>query len=493
MNRPDFQLGRVALSGGLLTGLAQAIKIAVSFISVVVMARLLVPEDFGLVASISPLLAFVGLFSNLGLQQAIVQRPTITHDHLNQLFWITMLVGVVASAIVIASAPLAAGFYGDERIRGLMMLAAVPMLLGGLSAVPLSLLNRNLRFGALALNEVLIAVGGFLCAVIAALAGLGYWSLIIGGIGSAVISVLAAWRAAPWMPGRPTLRVQSELLSFGMNLTGFNLVNFFSRHLDTILIGRFAGIEPLGYYDRAYKLLMFPLQNVSQPLSRLMLPLLSRIQQDKPRFRSVYLQTNWALGLLMMPGIAAATMTAHEVIGLFFGERWLPVAPIFAWLGIAGFSQVVTTTNGWIFICQGRTKEMFRTGIFTAATTIASFIVGLQWGVVGLAAAYAITAYTLRIPVLVAVLHRIGPVRAGDFAAILLVFGAAAGLSWTALEFLVKPLLAGHNLGTLVAAGAINYIFALACVLTYKPSREVLRTTFRSLQRALAQRADRKG
>ncbi|TIV14664.1 MAG: lipopolysaccharide biosynthesis protein, partial [Mesorhizobium sp.] len=370
-NPPLPQFGRVALRGGLVTAGAQGFKMVIQFLSVIILARLLLPEDFGLVASVGPIVAFVGLLQNLGLQQALVQRKDISDRQLNQVFWISALVGLGSAVVVAALAPAIAGFYGDQRMLGITVASALPLLLGSIAAVPLALMNRHLQFGQLAFNDVITAAAGLVAAAIAAWAGMGYWSLVLGPAVAAVVALGAAWLVVRWTPSRPDFRVESEILSFGANLTGFNLVNFFSRNLDNILIGKYSGAIELGYYDRAYKLLLFPLQNITQPLTRVMVPLLSRIHEDKVRFRDLYVRTNWMLAAVTMPGIAALTLTSEQVVALLFGPRWTAVAPIFAWLGIASLMQSVSSTTGWIFICQGKTKAMFQWGAYSSLTTVA--------------------------------------------------------------------------------------------------------------------------
>lgn len=476
MNAVPGQFGRIALRGGLLTGGAQAIKMAVQFLSVVVLARLLAPEDFGLVASVGPIVAFVGLFQNLGLQQAVIQRGEIDQRQLNQVFWVSALVGLCCTAIVAALAPAVATFYGDARMAGITLAAAVPLLFGSLAALPLALMNRHLKFGQLAVNDVITAVAGLLATVGSAYAGLGYWSLVLGPAFAAVVALLAAWRVARWTPDRPELRLDRDILSFGANLTGFNLVNFFARNLDTVLIGKFSGAAELGYYDRAYKLLLFPLQNITQPLTRLMIPLLSRIQDDKARFRKIYMETNWLLAAVTAPGIAALTLTSAQVVGALFGERWLPVAPIFAWLGIASLTQPISNTTGWIFICQGKTRTMFRWGLYSSAVTVAAFVVGMQWGAVGVAAAYAISGYVLRIPVLAVLLHRVGPVTAGDFLTVQGLFVVSALLAWLAFQSLPGALI-GADLIAIAIALVLNYTIAFILALLLPQSRKALATT----------------
>ncbi|ASY65353.1 GumJ protein (plasmid) [Sinorhizobium sojae CCBAU 05684] len=487
MNEETLQFGRLALRGGLVTGGAQAVRMAIQFISVVVLARLLAPEDFGLVASVSPIVAFVGLFQNLGLQQAVIQRKEIGERQLNQVFWISALVGLACTLAVVALSPAVATFYGDPRMTAITVAAALPLLLGSLASLPLALMNRHLKFGQLALNDVCAAVVGLLVTAVAAWLGMGYWSLVIGPAASAAVALLAAWLSTRWIPGRPEFRIDRDIISFGANLTGFNLVNFFSRNLDNILIGKFAGPAELGYYDRAYKLLLFPLQNITQPLSRVMIPLMSRIQEDKARFRDIYLRINWLLAIVTMPGIAALTLAAEPTVGILFGEKWLPVAPIFAWLGIASLMQPVSSTTGWIFICQGETKTMFRWGIYSSLTTVLSFAVGLKWGAVGVAAAYAVSGYLLRVPVLAWLLQRLGPVSAGDFLLVQSLFLGSALVAWLGYGLLPKALTGTSDILALGSAIALNYAVALVFALALSPPRQVLLDVFKRGLSALRQ------
>ncbi|MGF7007615.1 lipopolysaccharide biosynthesis protein [Aminobacter sp. BE322] len=476
-------LGRIALRGGVFTAGAQAAKMVIQLLSVVILARLLVPEDFGLVASVGPIVAFVGLFQNLGLQQAVIQRPQIDQAQLNRVFWISALAGLFCTAAVAALSPAVSAFYGDARMTGITLAAALPLLFGSLAALPLALMNRHLQFGQLAINDVLTAAASLVAAVAAAYAGLGYWSLVIGPAVGTLVTLLGAWWATRWQPGRPDVKVDREILSFGANLTGFNLVNFFSRNLDNILIGKFSGPIELGYYDRAYKLLLFPLQNINQPLSRLMVPLLSRIQDDKPRFRNLYLRTNWLLAAITVPGIAALTIAAEPVVSILFGERWLPVAPIFAWLGIAGLMQPVSSTTGWIFICQGKTRTMFRWGIYSALTTVLSFVVGLKWGAVGVAAAYAISGYVLRLPVLAVLMQRVGPVSSIDFLMVQALLIVAAAVAWIGYGYLPETLVAQSNIVAAASAAILSYAVALIFMLAVPQSRRALAEAWKTIAR----------
>jgi O-antigen/teichoic acid export membrane protein len=437
------------------------------------------------VAAVGPLVVFVGLFQNMGLQQAVVQRREITAAQLNQVFWVSTGLGLACTVVVVILSPAVAAFYDDPRLTAITAATALPLLIGSFAALPLALMNRNLQFGQLAANDVLSAAAGFIVTALAAYLGLGYWSLTIGPVVSVAVVLFAAWWVTGWLPGRPVFRVEKDLLSFGANLTGFNLVNFFARNLDNILIGKYRGPIELGYYDRGYKLLLFPLQNITQPLARVMIPLMSRMQDDKPRFRDVYMRTNWLLAFVTVPGIAALTCAALPVVTLLFGEKWLAVAPIYAWLGIAGLVQPVANTTGWIFICQGRTKDMFHWGIYASLTTVAAFVIGLQWGAVGVAAAYAIVGYVLQMPVLALMLQRVGPVSAIDFLMLQGLFLASSALAFLGYHLAAQQGLLSSDLVAIAVAIVLNYGAALAFAMLVPSSRRALFSSITTIRGSL--------
>jgi O-antigen/teichoic acid export membrane protein len=214
-----------------------------------------------------------------------------------------------------------------------------------------------------------------------------------------------------------------------------------------------------------------------------MVPLLSRIHDDKARFRDIYVRTNWMLAAVTMPGIAALTLTSDQIVGLLFGAGWAPVAPIFAWLGIASLVQSVSSTTGWIFICQGKTKTMFHWGIYSSLTTVAAFLVGLHWGAVGVAAAYAISGYVLRVPVLAVLVHRVGPVTATDFLLMQGLFIASSVLAWFLYLWLPASLTGQSDLLAVFLALALNYGIGLVFMLAVPQSRRALFTTLSNAAR----------
>lgn len=432
---PTTDLRRRVTRGALHTGAAQAVRMATQFGSAVLLSRLLAPPDIGLMAMAWPIFAFALLFQELGLTQAVVQKATITYGELNTLFWINLSASAVLGLALAAAGPLATAFYADGRAGLLTSAMSLSVLIAGLGAQPGAILNRRMAFGQLALIDAAGAVAGLAVSVAWALVAPNYWALYAGLIANTLFTTAGQWRAAAWTPSRPRLTGGwRDLLQFGAGLTGFNIANFFARNLGSILIGRYQGNAALGLYDRAYKLLLFPLQQINGPLARVSVPALARLVEEPDRYRNAYLRTLTQALLLSLPGVAFMTAMAGDLIPALLGEKWREVAPIFAALGFAGFLQPLNNTAGWLFMSQGRAQEYMRWGFVTAVTAIAAFVAGLPFGPFGVAAAYAASEY-VRTPMLWWYIGRRGPVRARDVARCATPHVAGVAASYAALAW----------------------------------------------------------
>jgi O-antigen/teichoic acid export membrane protein len=452
-----------ALRGGMIIGSAQLIRIGLQFVSVVALSRLLTPQDFGLVACVYPVISFVSLFQDLGYGQAIVQRREISQEQISSIFWITVALGLASALFAAIFSPAVAWFFHDSRLVLLTISASVSLLFGSLAAVPNGLLNRRLNYRGLAVSDAVAAASALTCAIVSALLGARYWSLIIASVAGTFLTAVGYWSFARWKPdGLSTKLVDKEIGIFGANLTGFTFVSYFSRNLDNVLIGRRLGTVALGYYDRAFKLLSFPIQHLNAPLYSVMTPLLSRVQDDKPRFRAMFLRGAGQLTLFIVPVMAALVSVSHDFVILAFGARWELVAPIFFYLGIVGMVQPLTNATGWILIAQGRTDVMFRLGIITSLITVGSFFVGLHFGgAVGLAAAYAVAESLLKAPIQYAVLHRVGPVTAGDLCRLQLPLLLAAAVTLTVVNYVFRGYLGMHGVPLIASALAFSCVSAI--------------------------------
>jgi O-antigen/teichoic acid export membrane protein len=478
------ELKRRSVRGGAITFSSQGCTFALQTASTVVLARLLTPADFGLIAMVTAVIGFLRLFSHLGLSMATVQKAEITRDQVSTLFWINTAFGAMVALLVVSCAPLVAWFYGDPRLAPVTMVLGSAFILGGMTVQHAAMLNRNMRFLAIGVVEVISTATGIAAAIIAGLAGAGYWSLVFLPLVTAATSMLGTWIAFPWIPGRPKRGVGTRsMLRFGGNITAFNTVNYFARNADNILIGKFLGSTALGFYSKAYGLLMLPISQVRAPLFRVAIPTLSRLQSDPERYRSYYVKMLQILAFITFPMVMFLGGFADEIILLVLGPQWTPAAPIFTILAFAAFLQPVDSTSGIVMTTRGLTTRYFRLGSTVAVVLVASFVIGLPWGVTGVALSYTIANYLLHVPCLYWAFHGT-PIRMRDFfgallvplcaAVILLVASKAAFSLATELPLIPALLLAS-------LAGAAAYGLAFFCLPGGRQLLKSFRTTAKML------------
>jgi PST family polysaccharide transporter len=421
------------LRGIVFVAVAQVVRISVQFVSVIVLSRLLTPKDFGVIAMISPLISFVNLLQGMGLASAIANSRQVTYSQLSTVFWINAGISAALCALVAVSAPLAGAFYDEPAVVGPMMAMAVLIFIAGLGSQHTALINRQMRFGQGALVDASSSILALAVGIGVAVVWPTPWALVSSLIAASFVSMLGGWWVTRWRPGRPaSLKEVASFLHFGRGITGFQLANFFARNLDNILIGRYAGAVELGLYDRAYKLLLLPVQQSLGPVSRVLLPVLSRLADDPGRYRLAYTRAVQQILLCIIPGVVWLLINAQTVIPTLLGEQWVASVPIFQWLGYCALIQPLSATTGWLFISQHRTDEFAAWGIFVAITCVAAFVAGLPWGAIGVAAAYTLSEIFLRLPVVIWLIGRKGPISAGTLCRLIwpnaVANAAAAGL-----------------------------------------------------------------
>jgi len=420
-------LKRKTVRGGLYTGLAQAIQIGVQLAAIPILSRLLPPEAFGLVAMVTALSAFAGMFVDVGLSMATMQRAHITPAQVSNLFWISTLLGASVGALFAVVAPAIAWFYSEPRLQPITWAICPSFVLAGLTMQHNALLRRAMQFRSLAVIQVLAVLLGYSVAIAWAWWYQNYWALVIFPLATALVRLLGTWAACRWQPGLPRRGTGSwDMLRFGGYLTGFSLTNYFSRNADNILIGWYWGATPLGFYDRAYKLLMFPLQNINGPLTSVTVPALSRVINEPAKYRHAYLTMLESLLIVTAPLTAFVFVARDLIVRVLLGPEWSDAIPIFAWLGLGAFCQPLTHTLGWLLISQDRTREMFEWSVFASIVSVISFAVGLPWGPVAVAACYVVANALIHMPTLIYWATRSGPVRARD---LLEVVGLPAGVA----------------------------------------------------------------
>jgi PST family polysaccharide transporter len=480
-------MGRKALGGAVYTGAAQALTVLFTMLSTIVVARILSPSDYGVIAMAAPITNFIMLFQNLGLAQAVIQARTVSPAQLNGLFWVNIAAsGVIAITFLLIS-PLVGWFYGDARAGYIVAASAATVLVGGTVLQHQALINRELRFRALSIATAAMVTANFAATVVAALLLRSYWALWLGSFAGVVVNAIVLWSLNPW---RPSLTISMggtrEMLKFGAGVTGFNLFNFISRNLDNVLIAQAWGSTAVGLYDRAYKLMMFPIQNINGPVSQVMLPILSRLNQEPARFRRAFVMAAQAIQLAAIPGMAVAVASSDDLIPFLLSDRWAAAAPIFFWLGLNALIQPLANSAGWLFVASGRTGALMWWGAVSSALTVLSFVIGLKWGPVGVAIAYFIGA-AMRTPFLYHIAVRGTSVRAGDFYRMQLLSLASAGAIFALtrvvmIEFSIVP--------TLCIALPSAYLLAFAAQGASKSGRDLFSTCWDFLSDKISRKSE---
>lgn len=470
---PVAAFGGIALRGALQTGLGQIVQMGSQFLSVILLSRLLEPGDFGVIAMSAPVLALINVFKDFGLLQAVVQKKDLTYGQLNALFWVNSAISLGIALVLLAISPAVGHFYDDARVGIVLMAMTLPVLATGFSAQQTALLTRQMNFGALSLITAIQALTSLVVSYGWAVIAPSYWALFGGYFAGSTIALILSWMMCGWMPGRPEGAAGVRgLLGFGAGVTGFNFANFFSRNLDNVLIGRFWGSDQLGLYDRSYKLLLFPLQQVANPLGRVMVPILSRLADEPERYRRAFFRVLNMMQLLLLPGIALLVALADTAIPFLLGERFREAAPIFAALGMSGLLQVSSNPTGWLFVSQGRSTEMAKWGLISAIITCTAIAIGAFFGTFWVAVLYTASAFVKLLPMW-AMICRTGPITRTSVIRSGLPM-LLAGFGSLAIVWLIGPYLPGSTPWQLLIGLLIAYVSYVGLILMTPAGRECL-------------------
>ncbi len=445
---------------------------SIQLVSSLTLARLLAPENFGLMAMATVFVEFTRVCLNLGFSKVIVQRKTVDEEFLSSLFYFNIGFAALLMLILAACSPLVAWFYDNGELTWLLVALSSGVFLSSPSLVPAALLNRELRFGKLAVIDMVSTLSQATCAISLAFAGFGVWSLVGGSLTGAIVRPVLTNFVSPW---RPKLLYSSarvrEVFNFSANLTGFDIFNFFARSADNIIIGKFLGETSLGYYTMAYRILSYPRDAVSGVIGRVLLPTFSRLQNDNQRLAAAYLRICGCIAFVTFPMMLGLMAVAKPFVLAVLDVKWLPALPVIYIFCPLGMLQSIGTTVGHLFIAKGRADLMFRLGVVRGSVIIASFFAGLPWGIVGVATAYATVVLATWIPSLWVVFRLVPGLRVRDFMRNL-VPHATYAITMAALVYFTSWRLAAVgtaswlNVAICVPLGVIVYS---ALVLTFKP------------------------
>ena len=459
-DRDHGTLRRRSVRGTLVTFAAQGVRFVVQFGSQILLANLLLPADFGLVAMVTPLLYLVQVFNELGLMQATVQREEITHRQLAALFWINMLISTVLAAVMMLLSPVVAWLYGEPRLVAITIALAAVIMLSGLSAQHMALLTRRMKLTALSAIDVLSIAVASLAGLVAARLGAHYWALVIMQATNMAVIACLGWIFSGFRPGRPRRSEGAgSLLRFGGDVAAHNLATFAGYNLPSVLIGVCYNSTLLGLYDRSFRLVVVPLWQLNAPLDRVGTALLSRLRTTDVQFSRAFYLMLQLLMMLTVPGFVWAAAMSNILVPGMLGAAWTDAAPIVRWLAISAISAPVTISTYWVFVSQGRSREQLRNSVVRNALVVVSLLAGLKWGPIGVAISAACFAPLIN-GIAVWGVTRQGPITLAGFGRALYPIFAGAAMSAVLLSLVSSGTIDTHVTPgmTLLAALPLSYI-----------------------------------
>ena len=457
-----------------MTVAAQAAKIVIQLVSVVTLARLLAPGDFGLIAMLAVFFAIADLLRDFGISTAALQARSLSEQQASNLFWINTALGTVLGGVLLAGAPLIAGFYGEPRLTGIAPAMSAVLVLNGLQTQIQIRLARAMRFFTLAVTDVGAQILALAVAVIAALNGLGYWALVMQTATGATSLLIMRALAARWGPGRfRDFAGTRELAVSGGHLGTAQLLSYAASNVDTVAIGAGLGAAELGLYNRAFQLVMAPVTQMLGPLTHVIIPVGTRATSRGVRLDTVLLRAQVVLALPAIGALAMAATVGPRAIPWLLGAQWSATAGIFAVLSIAAAFTVLSTVSYWAFLLELKSKELLRYNLVTKSMTVALVVAAAQFSTLAVAWAYTV-ALALSWPINLIWLWRTTPLQPRRYlqnGALLLTAGA---LAWAA-GHTVSGLMAGAGpLGAAAVAGLTTLAAYLLLIAATRPGRRAL-------------------
>ena len=387
----------------------------VTLVVFAVLARLLSPAAFGLLAMANVFVALIKVFLDQGFASAIIQRRELQDDHLNTAFWTNAGVGLALTGIVVMSSSTVARLFGEPQLAPIVQWLSVVVLVSSLSAVQQGLMKRKFDFKLLAIRSLIAVLVSGVVGVTMAYQGYGAWSLVGQQISFALMQLVLIWRASDWRPKlRFSKRHFDDLFSFGANIVGINLAEFFNRNADKFLIGYYLGATALGYYAVAYKLLETLARLVTSVTNQVTFASFSALQEDKKRVRNAFYSTTQLTGLITFPMFLGLAAIAPQVVLLIFGGQWSESIAIIQILMLVGLLESIYLYNANVMLAMGKPSWRLKVNLVNSVANVIGFFIAVRWGIVAVAAAYVIRAYLLS-PIPLLLVRRLIDIEIGKY------------------------------------------------------------------------------
>ena len=378
------------IRGGVARMGAQVANFALRIGSLMILARMLDPKDFGLVGMVTAFTGVLNLFRDFGLSTATVQRAEVTEDQISTLFWINLLVGAVLALLSVALAPAVAAFYHEPRLLWITAVLATGFVFNAAGVQHSAILQREMRFTALAVINTIALIAGTVLAIGMARYGYGYWALVAMTIAYPLVTTVGLWMAAAWMPGAPRRRSGlRSMIRFGGTITFNGAVMYVAYNFEKVLLGRFWGAEAIGVYGRAYQLVNIPTDNLNSAVGEVAFSALSRVQDDPSRLRSYFLKGYSLVTALTLPITILCALFAKEAISILLGPKWTEAVPIFRLLAPTILIFAMINPFSWLLFAMGMVGRSLKIALVIAPLVIAGYVIGLPYGPTGVALGYS--------------------------------------------------------------------------------------------------------
>ena len=441
-------LKRLAAHGALATTLGQAASLALRTGSMMILARLLAPEDFGLVGMVTAITGAMALFKEAGLSDATIQSASVDQEQLSMLFWINVGLSCALALLCAAGAPAVVAFYGEPRLFWIMLAAGTGFVFTGLGTQHRAVLLRSLRIHVLAIIDFISLVLSIAVSIAMAASGYGYWALVAGGIILPAGNAAGVWLAGAWVPSRPRRRSGvRRMLMYGGTVTLNSVVVYLAYNTEKVLLGRFWGAEALGIYGRAYQLVKMPTDSLHSTFGAVAFPALSRVQADPERFRRYFLQIYSFFLSIALPITVASALFANDIVLVFLGPQWIEAVGVFRLLAPTILAFALINPFGWLLFANGRVARSLKIALLIAPVTILAYVLGLGHGPEGVAVGFSAAMVLLVAPVVLwakqdtLITTRDAFTAVAHPAASVLVGVVVALLSWPWMTTVESPLL----------------------------------------------------
>lgn len=396
-----MSLTKKVASGVKWVALANIFKQLLSLISVVIFARLLSTDDFGIFAILMIFTDFLAIFSNMGTSSALIHIKNPSNLLLSSTFYFNIFIGVfLYLSMVLLSGPISI-FFDNPEIEGLLEIVSLNFIIVSFGIVQNALFEKNINFKNVSLIQSFSALVGVATGITAAYLGFGVFSLVIQTLVTSFLNVGAIWFYSTWRPEWCfSFNEIKKIWRYSANLSVFDIINYFSKNADNFLIGKYLSASALGVYSVAYKIMLYPLQNISRILMRVLFPAFSKLQNDNVRFQKAYLRVIFFISLVSFPIMTGLMASSEPLVNVLFGDKWDGLAILLVILAPSGMLRSIYTTVGSIYMAKGKTDIQLKLGTVNAILTVLGFIIGLQFGINGVAFSYLIVNLIMLYPTL---------------------------------------------------------------------------------------------